>query len=168
MSVTNNQHLTVDASSNMTPLPSDYVLGDNDVISGRKAECFHHFGNRLFRKMVIDCVTQYDEAPTKQEKTIIIRAIVDRVRESSPMGSFLKHDPFTGCYYELGDRLAVSACLFPSNLFESVICNEDFSHFFRCIINSAKRLLKQSEMHYMINTSRVPRQRQRRDAATSL
>jgi hypothetical protein len=109
MSVTDEKHLIVDDSSNMTPLPSDYVLGDNDVLCGRKRECFNHVGNKRFRKMVDDCFTQYAEAPTKQEKTIIIRAIIDRVRERSPMGGFLKHDPFTGCYYELGDRLAVSA-----------------------------------------------------------
>jgi hypothetical protein len=91
-------------------LPSDYVLGDNDVLCGRKRTCSNLVGNQRFQKMVTDCL-QYGEAPTKQEKTKIISDIIDRVRERSPMGGFLTYEMFTGCYSKAGDRLAVSAFL---------------------------------------------------------
>jgi hypothetical protein len=92
----------------MTPLPENYVLAENDILCGRGKKCFRHIGNENFRKLVQANLRSYAAAPTKTEKTLIIREVIKRVQDSSPNGGFVKHDPLTGRYYEVGDTMAVS------------------------------------------------------------
>ena len=89
-------------------LPSDYVLGEYDVICGRGCRCFNHIGNKRFRKVVEAHLDRYSRAVTKTDKTTIICEIVIHVRSISPDGGFVKKDPLTGRYFEVGDFLAVS------------------------------------------------------------
>lgn len=96
------------AAHNMKPLPEGYELGESDVICGRGRKCFNHVGNQRFRKMVEDCLPKYAEATAKLEKTYIICEVVNMVRKNSPNGGFVKKDPVTGRYFEVGDFLAVS------------------------------------------------------------
>lgn len=94
------------AAHNMKPLPFGYVLGEYDVICGRGSTCFNHIGNQRFRKMVADSLDEYSGAAAKLEKTYIICDIVHRVRQQSPNGGFVKKDPLTGGFFEVGDFLA--------------------------------------------------------------
>ena len=95
------------AAHNMKPLPEDYQIGLNDVICGRGRKCFQHAGNQRFRKMVEDMLPKYSDSPSKLDKTFIICDIVNRVRNNSPFGGFVKKDPMSGRYFEVGDFLAV-------------------------------------------------------------
>lgn len=103
-----SQPNTDKSAGEMTLLPSTFILGANDVLCGRGKNCFRHVGNRKFRKLVQDCLGYYTRVPTQAEKTLIIRAIISVVRAKSQVGGFVKHDPLTGRYYEIGDKLAVS------------------------------------------------------------
>jgi len=95
------------AAHNMRQLPEDYVLSEYDVICGRGRRCFNHIGNQRFRKIVADILPKYSDASAKLEKTIIICDVVNTVRGNSPNGGFVKKDPATGRYFEVGDFLAV-------------------------------------------------------------
>jgi len=95
------------AAHNMRQLPEDYALSDYDVICGRGRRCFNHVGNQRFRKIVADMLPKYSDASAKLEKTIIICEVVNTIRRASPQGGFVKKDPMTGHYFEVGDFLAV-------------------------------------------------------------
>jgi hypothetical protein len=95
------------AAHNMKQLPDDYQLGEHDVICGRGRKCFNHIGNQRFRKMVSDMLAKYSDSSSKIDKTYIICDIVNRVRNNSPFGGFVKKDAMTGRYFEVGDFLAV-------------------------------------------------------------
>lgn len=95
------------AAHNMRQLPEDYALSDFDVICGRGRRCFNHVGNQRFRKIVADMLPKYSDASAKLEKTIIICEVVNAIRRASPEGGFVKKDPMTGRYFEVGDFLAV-------------------------------------------------------------
>lgn len=90
----------------MKPLAENYAIGEHDVICGRGRRCYDHIGNQRFRKMVAHCLDEYSAAATKLEKTFIICEIVVRVRQNSPNGGFVKSDPMTGRFCEVGDFLA--------------------------------------------------------------
>jgi hypothetical protein len=102
--------LTYNAASHHAKrlLASNYEPGEYDVICGRGSKCFNHVGNQHFRSMVEQYLTQYSSsACNKHEKTAMIVEIVNRVRNLSQEGGFIKKDPVSGCYYEVGDFLAV-------------------------------------------------------------
>lgn len=99
------------AAHNMRQLPEDYALSEYDVICGRGRRCFNHVGNQHFRKIVADLLPKYSDASAKLEKTIIICDVVNTVRQNSPQGGFVKKDPMTGRYFEVGDFLAVSSTI---------------------------------------------------------
>jgi hypothetical protein len=44
---------------------------------------------------------RYVEAKTRLEKSVVVNAIVDQIREASPNGGFVKRDK-DGCWYEIG------------------------------------------------------------------
>jgi len=49
---------------------------------------------------------KYSAATSKQEKSRIVSSIVDTIRRSSANGGFVKLDPLTGNWFEVGDHLA--------------------------------------------------------------
>ena len=89
-------------------LPMDYVLTDDDVLCGRGSRCFNHVGNQRFRKLVESNLERYNSTICKFDKTAIICEIINTIRTNSPKGGFLKTDPESGQYFEVGDFLAVS------------------------------------------------------------
>jgi hypothetical protein len=105
---TGKKHDEMDGSPvEMKPLPSDYILAINDVICGRGKKCFKHAGNENFRKILQENLKSYALAQTKTEKTFIIHELINTVHEMTPRGRFVKHDPMTGRYFEVGDAIAV-------------------------------------------------------------
>lgn len=75
------------------------------IVGGRGPACYNHVGNQRFRLMVDDALDKY-VGKLKLEKTLIICELVQRVREASPVGGFVKKDDATGRYYEVGDHFA--------------------------------------------------------------
>lgn len=86
-------------------LPSDFTPGPYDVICARGKEAKNHSGNRFYRSLVKQAMEGYSKATNKYEKTVIVSSIIDKVRERSPDGGFVKQEP-CGLWYEVGDHLA--------------------------------------------------------------
>lgn len=96
-------------ASGMRRLPSTFQgPGPNDVICARGKRALHHHGNRVFRALIQANLKQYSEAATKLAKSLIVSAIVDTVRQSSPDGGFVKQEG--GVWYEVGDHIAREKC----------------------------------------------------------
>ena len=89
-------------------LPVDYVLNENDVLCGRGLKCSEHIGNVRFRTIVNQNLCRYVNATRRPEKTFVLSSIVDEIRDASKSGGgFVKYDPTTERYFEVGDYLAV-------------------------------------------------------------
>jgi hypothetical protein len=86
-------------------LGPDFCPGPYDVICARGAAAANHDGNLRFRKTVQDFVPQYSKATTKLEKSLLVSAIVDSVRDYAPDGGFVKKFE-DGNWYEVGDACA--------------------------------------------------------------
>ena len=82
-------------------LPVGYIPSKYDVICGRGKDCFNHIGNRRFRVTIAINLKTYLEAKNKIDKSMVVNAIVDQVREASPQGGFVKLDRQTGTWYAL-------------------------------------------------------------------
>ena len=79
----------------------------NDVLSGRGGRINSHSGNINFRKMVESLKRDYLDPRTKKlEKARIAARLVATVRRLDPPGRFLKEDPHTGMWIEIGDERA--------------------------------------------------------------
>jgi hypothetical protein len=65
----------------------------HDVLSGRGGGINSHVGNQNFRHWVAERKEDYNLAPNKQEKTQIAMEVMDKVRNQSPPGRFLRRDP---------------------------------------------------------------------------
>jgi hypothetical protein len=92
-------------SAHKTKLPSDFVPGTHTVICGRGKSCSKSPGNKHLRSLVNSHLTPYSMAKNKAEKSIIVSAIVDRVREDSPVGAFIKQED-DGEWWEVDDSFA--------------------------------------------------------------
>ena len=95
-----------DSAHTMRFLPEGYKPGDHDVLCGRGRKCFNHAGNVKFRAIVQSFLPQYNKAIAKLEKSYILSDVVEQVRKNSGQGGFIKKDPNTGRWYEVGDFLA--------------------------------------------------------------
>jgi len=79
----------------------------NDVLSGRGGRINSHSGNIHFREMVESLKRDYLDPRTKKlEKARIAARLVATVRRLDPPGKFLKEDPHTGMWVEIGDERA--------------------------------------------------------------
>jgi len=79
----------------------------NDVLSGRGGRINNHEGNINFRTLVSKVKLQYLSRQTKKpDKAVIAANIVDQIRKMDPPGRFLKEDPDTGLWREVGDERA--------------------------------------------------------------
>jgi hypothetical protein len=92
------------ASKTMKLLPEYFQPSVNDVVIGRGRKIFVH--NRAFRLLVASRLPEYSLSNNKVAKSYIIRHIVAQVRFNSPNGGFVKKDPKTGRWYEIGNFLA--------------------------------------------------------------
>lgn len=91
-------------SNGMVPLAPEYTPGEFDVICARGKQAKNHSGNVRYRRIIVEKMKIYDEAPTKLEKTVIVSEILDSVRTVSPNGGFIKK--FDGRWFEVGDHIA--------------------------------------------------------------
>lgn len=79
----------------------------NDVLSGRGGRINSHSGNVRFREMVESLKRDYLDPRTKKlEKARIAARLVATIRRLDPPGKFLKEDPHTGMWLEIGDERA--------------------------------------------------------------
>jgi len=79
----------------------------NDVLSGRGGRINAHSGNVHFRELVESHKRDYLDPRTKKlEKAIIAARLVASIRNLDPPGKFLKEDPHTGMWVEIGDERA--------------------------------------------------------------
>ncbi|KAL7539488.1 hypothetical protein ACHAXR_009938 [Thalassiosira sp. AJA248-18] len=79
----------------------------NDVLSGRGGGINKHPGNKRYRALVNSMKAKYLSPNTKKlQKTQIAAQIVWAIRQSNPPGQFLKLDPSTGMWHEIGDKAA--------------------------------------------------------------
>lgn len=101
----NHKPLSFDEGSSKL-LPHDFVPGTYDVYCGRGTQCFHHIGNQIFRHLIADMLDEYSHASSKYEKSRIIDAVVNTIRQQTPYGGFIKKDYSTGRYQEVGDFIA--------------------------------------------------------------
>lgn len=76
---------------------------DNDVLSGRGNYANRHPGNKRFRAYVSSQRELYAAAP-KNEKSIFAKTIVRTIRSLQPPGRFLKRDPNTELWVDIGNR----------------------------------------------------------------
>lgn len=65
-----------------------YELGLYDVICGRHKAAFNNVGNRRFRVTVSLALERYSTAPTRKDKSTVIKSVADLVRGNG--GRFLK------------------------------------------------------------------------------
>jgi len=79
----------------------------NDVLSGRGGRINNHEGNGnvYFRKLVAGVKVTYI-SKRKLDKAWIAADIVDQIRKLDPPGRFLKEDPGSGLWQEVGDERA--------------------------------------------------------------
>mmetsp|Transcript_22339 Transcript_22339/g.51514 ORF Transcript_22339/g.51514 Transcript_22339/m.51514 type:complete len:221 (-) Transcript_22339:123-785(-) len=67
--------------------------------------CFDHIGNRRFRVTVDIHLPKYVQSLSRAEKSTIIATIVEIIRSTGAVG-FVKQDPETGAWYDVGDHAA--------------------------------------------------------------
>ncbi|CAB9506545.1 Nitrilase family, member 2 [Seminavis robusta] len=84
-------------------LPVDFHPSEYTVILGR-GRCTESIGNKRFKAIVQNHLQEYLEAPGKLEKTFIVTKVMNIVRESSPMGAFVKYE--NGRWWNAGERAA--------------------------------------------------------------
>jgi hypothetical protein len=105
----NNENNDDESQEKKKYLSNEYILNDHDVVCGRGRTCYNHPGNRQFRDIVKQQLTQYIDAKTKTDKILVIYDIIQYVRRTTPTegGGFVKKDHNTGKYYEVGGWLVV-------------------------------------------------------------
>jgi len=79
---------------------------DHDVLSGRGNFVNYHAGNEYFRALVRKHKVAYVACP-KPQKGRFSRMIVDEIKYRNPPGRFLKQDPKTKLWYDIGEKKAL-------------------------------------------------------------
>jgi hypothetical protein len=91
----------------MRILPDDFVPSEDDVIIGRGRRIFEHKGNVRLRQLVAARLREYSDASSKFSKSYILRSTMHQARfGSTTEGCFVKKDPESGRWYEVGDFIA--------------------------------------------------------------
>jgi hypothetical protein len=72
-------------------------------VTKRRKKNWGHLGNVHFRNVIRINVNRYIDAPTKNDKTLVVISIVDEIRAQG--GRFLKDDLY-GRWYDIGDAQA--------------------------------------------------------------
>lgn len=83
----------------------EIIPTDHDILCGRGGLTNHHLGNRRFRDIVSLHRPDYIQAP-KVQKPSVARLIVAAIRNSNPPGRFLRKDPKSGMWFDIGDKPA--------------------------------------------------------------
>jgi hypothetical protein len=79
---------------------------EHDVLSGRGNFVNYHIGNEHFRNLVRKHKVPYVACP-KPQKGKFSRMIVEEIRCRTPPGRFLKQDPATKLWYDIGEKKAL-------------------------------------------------------------
>lgn len=79
---------------------------DQDVICGRGNFANYHTGNAYFRNLVQSYKIDY-VACDKADKKKYSKMIYDTVRNLKPPGRFLKFDPITNTWHDIGEKKAL-------------------------------------------------------------
>ncbi|CAB9502990.1 Nitrilase family, member 2 [Seminavis robusta] len=101
-----DESIVIQAKMDSKNLPPSFKPDNWSVICGRGKECYGHVGNKRLKVLVNASLERYSATKSKMEKTLIVTSIVDSVREASPSGGFVKQDPKTKSWYEVGDAVA--------------------------------------------------------------
>lgn len=70
----------IDASTPSYSSNDDAYIRPYDIICGRNSLAFNNIGNRRFRVTISLNLQRYNRAKTKQERTLVIRSIIDVLR----------------------------------------------------------------------------------------
>jgi len=84
-------------------LPHDFAPGKGDVLVGRGKKCHHHSGNKKLHQIIKSKLEEYSASTCKHHKSTILSSVSAHVRKN---GGFVKQDPITGRWYDVGDKLA--------------------------------------------------------------
>eukprot|EP00529_Nitzschia_sp_RCC80_P030307 CAMPEP_0113482374 /NCGR_PEP_ID=MMETSP0014_2-20120614/22885_1 /TAXON_ID=2857 /ORGANISM="Nitzschia sp." /LENGTH=293 /DNA_ID=CAMNT_0000375887 /DNA_START=367 /DNA_END=1245 /DNA_ORIENTATION=+ /assembly_acc=CAM_ASM_000159 len=79
---------------------------DHDVLSGRGNFVNYHAGNEYFRALVRKYKNDYVKCP-KPQKGKFSKIIVDEISARDPPGRFLKQDPATKLWHDIGEKKAL-------------------------------------------------------------
>lgn len=79
---------------------------DHDVLSGRGNFVNYHAGNEHFRALVRKHKVAYVACP-KNQKGKFSRLIIEEIRARDPPGRFLKQDPDTKLWHDIGEKKAL-------------------------------------------------------------
>jgi hypothetical protein len=79
---------------------------DHDVLAGRGNFVNYHAGNEHFRMLVRKHKVAYVACP-KPQKGKFSQLIVDEIKCRDPPGRFLKQDPKTKMWYDIGEKKAL-------------------------------------------------------------
>lgn len=83
------------------------VPGKYDVICGRGKLSQNHLGNKRYLSIIAMYKKKYKNvSTTKNEKTRLSLHIVSVIRDSTPPGRFLKFNPNSRTWYDVGDIYA--------------------------------------------------------------
>lgn len=97
------QHGRLAASQQTHNIPTPH---EHDVLSGRGNFVNYHAGNEHFRALVKKHKMSYVACP-KPQKGKFSRMIVDEIKHRDPPGRFLKQDPDTKLWHDIGDKKAL-------------------------------------------------------------
>jgi len=93
---------THDIHSDKRSLADQMNIGPYDVLCGRHRLAFNNIGNRRFRVTVSLFLDRYMEAPTRQEKSLIVLSVAGIVK--STVGRFMKWNSAKTEWVELNDK----------------------------------------------------------------
>ena len=85
-------------------------------LCGRGKQVSDHEGNQRLRSIVSTSIDQYERS-NRQEKSALVRSIVQKIQNASPMGGFVRKDS-NGQWYDIGTSNAhekvrtLSLCLY--------------------------------------------------------
>ncbi len=98
-------------------LPDAFAPGQFSVLCGRGSKCTKSAGNQNLKGLVLGYLKAYSEAINKVQKTSIVSAIIQSVKEQAPDGAFIKYED--GAWWEVDDAFAREkiGCLFRDCLF---------------------------------------------------
>ena len=87
-------------------LPDGFEPSSYDVICGRGKGSAQWEGNRRFQVIIAMNQEKYLKAPERKDKSKLLDSIVRTVRDLRPRAGFVRQDPATGRWYEIGDHQA--------------------------------------------------------------
>jgi hypothetical protein len=85
-------------------LPPHFVPLTSHVVCGKGKACYTHSGNQAFRKLVKINLARYTAATNRFEKGKVANEIAQVIRQNG--GGFIKMDPNTGGWLDVGDAAA--------------------------------------------------------------